>query len=141
MAGGGEEREGGRKIVGGVAFAPDALIEGLDDGVRLAEGLAKAEREDEFAVGEVGNDLADAPLARSRNAIGPGFGQGLGEGFETAGGAGDDGDGVMTSEKICVWVEFHGRESITALGRAGKRRAAEKKWSCTRCIGVARLHI
>ena len=61
----------GSKLVGCVAFGPGVLVEGLDDGVGLAErggeGLAEAEGEDDLAVGEVGDDLADAPLARGRD--------------------------------------------------------------------------
>ncbi len=62
-AGGLEEGEGGVEVVGGVALGPAILVEGLDDGVLLAEGLAEAEAEDDLAVGEVADDLADAPLA------------------------------------------------------------------------------
>ena len=68
VAGGLEEGQGGFELVGCVAFGPGVLVEGLDDGVGLVErggeGLAQAEGEDDLAVGEVGDDLADAPLAR-----------------------------------------------------------------------------
>ena len=58
VAGGLEEGEGGLELVGAVALGPGFLVEGLDDGVGLAErggeGLAEAEGEDDLAVGEVG---------------------------------------------------------------------------------------
>ena len=62
-----EEREGRLDGVDGVAVGPGLLVEWLDDVVGLVgwggEGLAEAEAEDGFGVGEVGDDVGDAPLA------------------------------------------------------------------------------
>jgi hypothetical protein len=52
-ADGGEDVECGLGVEGGVAVRPAVLVEGLDDVVRLGEGLAEAEGEDDFGVGEV----------------------------------------------------------------------------------------
>ena len=57
------------KVVGLVAFTPTILVEGLGDGVGLigfsCEGLSEAEGEDDLAVSEVRNDVADASFPRS----------------------------------------------------------------------------
>jgi hypothetical protein len=107
VARGGEECECGGEVVGGVALGPHLLVEGLDDGVLFAEGLAEAEAEDEFAVGEVGDDLADAPLAGGGRRVGLGGGEGLGDSAEMVSGRGDDGNGVSTFEEFSVRVEVH----------------------------------
>ena len=68
-----EERESRLDGVDGVAVGPGLLIEGLDDVVGLVgwggEGLAEAEAEDGFGVGEVGDDVGDAPLARRGRGV------------------------------------------------------------------------
>jgi hypothetical protein len=103
-----EEGETGFKVVGGVAFAPGFLVEGLDDGVGLVElgceGLAEAEAEDDLAVSQVGDDFADAPLARGRGSIDLGSGQAGSEGLETLGGGGQDGDRVLSVKVLGVGV-------------------------------------
>ena len=43
----------------------------------------------------MGDDVADAPLARGRGSIDLGFGEAGGEGLEASGGGGEDGDGVL----------------------------------------------
>jgi len=100
VAGGLEEGERGFELVGCVAFGPGVLVEGLDDGVRLiergCESLAEAEGEDDLAVGEVGDDVADAPLAWGRRSINLGTGEIGGEGLETLGGGGENRDRVLT---------------------------------------------
>jgi len=108
MAGGLEERERGIEIVGGVTFGPEILIERLDDGVGLAgrggEGLAETEGEDDFAVGEVRGDLADAPLVGGRLGDDLGAGKAGGDGVETLGRRGQDGDGVLAVKITGVGV-------------------------------------
>jgi hypothetical protein len=100
VAGGLEESERGLEVVGCVAFGPGVLVEGLNDGVGLGEcggkGLAEAEGEDDFAVGEVGDDVTDAPLTWRGGSIDLGFGETGGEGLEALGGGGEDGDGLLT---------------------------------------------
>jgi len=100
VAGGLEEGERGFELVGGGAFGPGVLVEGLDDVVGLVErggeGLAETEGEDDFAVGQVGGDLADAPLAWDGVGVDLGGGEVRGEGVETLRGGGEDGDGVLT---------------------------------------------
>jgi len=87
VAGGLEEREGGFEVIGAVALGPGLLVEGLDDGVgligRSREGLAEAEGEDELAVGEMGGDLADAPLVGRGTGVDLCACEGSGEGVET----------------------------------------------------------
>jgi hypothetical protein len=99
VAGGLEEGERGFELVGCVAFGPGILVEGLDDGVGLVErgceGLTEAEGKDDFAVGEVGDDVADAPLAWGGGNIDLGTGEIGGEGLETFGGGGEDRDWVL----------------------------------------------
>jgi hypothetical protein len=106
-----EEVERRSQIVRGVALGPDFLVEGLDDGVRLAcrrgEGPAQAESEDEFAVGEVGDDLADAPLSWRRSAIDL-LGREISrEGAKPIRSGGEDWDRVLSVEVFGVRVEFH----------------------------------
>ena len=108
VAGGLEESERGLEVVGCVAFGPGVLVEGLDDGVGLGErggeGLAEAEGEDDFAVGEMGDDVADAPLSWGRGCIDLGAGETGGEGLKALGGGGEDGDGLLTVQIAGVRV-------------------------------------
>ena len=104
VAGGGEEGQCGFRSVGGVAFGPGVLVEGLDDGVLLGEGLAEAEGEDELTVGEVGDDLADAPFAGGRGRVELRAGEAGGEGVEALCGGGKDGDGVLAVQAAGVRI-------------------------------------
>jgi hypothetical protein len=108
VAGGLEEGQCGFEVVGSVALGPVVLVEGLDDGVGLiergGEGLAEAEGEDDLAVGEVGGDVGDAPLAGGGRGVDLGFGEVGGEGAEMPGGGGEDGDGVLTVQVAGVRV-------------------------------------
>jgi hypothetical protein len=103
-----EESHCGLELVGAVACGPDVLVEGLDDVVGLAEGggqgLTEAEGEDDFAVGEVGGDLADAPFTRGGVSVDLGGGEVCGEGSEAVGGTAEDGNGVLTVEVAGVWI-------------------------------------
>jgi len=103
-----EESECGLDMVDGVALRPGVLIEGLDDVVGLVglggQGLAEAEREDGFGVGEVGDDVADAPLAGGWRVVDLRAGETGSEGVETLGSAGEDRDGVVAVEVFCVGV-------------------------------------
>jgi hypothetical protein len=103
-----EEGECGFKVVRLVTHRPGVLVEGLDDGVllieRRSEGLAEAEGEDNFAVGEMGGDIADAPSARGRGSIDLGAGEIGGEGAEALRGAGEDRDRVLTIKIAGVGV-------------------------------------
>lgn len=109
VADGVEESERGFEAVDGVTLGPGLLVEGLDDVMRLAgdgggEGLAEAEGEDHLRVGEVGDDVADAPLAGGGWSVDPRVGEMSREGVEALGGAGEDGDGVVAVEILCVGV-------------------------------------
>jgi hypothetical protein len=108
VAGGLEESECGLEVVGCVTFGPGVLVEGLDDGVGLGEGgresLAEAEGEDNLAVGEMGDDVADAPLAGCGGSVDLSAGEAGGEGLETLGSRGEDGDGVLTVQVAGVGV-------------------------------------
>ena len=108
VAGGLEESEAGLEVVGGVAFAPCFLVEGLDDGVRLVEcwgeGLAQSEAEYDLAVGQVSDDFADAPLAGSGGIVDLRAAEAGGEGSEALGGGGQDGDGILTIKEAGVGV-------------------------------------
>jgi hypothetical protein len=101
-AGGFEEGECGLELIGGVAFGPDFLVEGLDDGVGLAErggeGLAEAEGEDHLAVSEVGDDFSNAPFAGRRAGVDLGRREAGGEGVDPLGGCVEDRDWVSAAE-------------------------------------------
>jgi hypothetical protein len=62
-ADGGEGDDGVGRGDGGVVGGPLVLVEGLDDVMIFGEGLAEAEGEDGFAVGEVTEDVAWGPFA------------------------------------------------------------------------------
>jgi hypothetical protein len=108
VASGLEESQRWLEMVGCVTLGPGLLVKGLDDGVGLgergSESLAESEGEDDFAVGEVGDDVADAPLARGGGSIDLSAGETGGEGLEALGGRGEDGDGVLTVEIAGVRV-------------------------------------
>ncbi len=103
-----KEGEGGFEVVDRVALGPGFLVEGLDDVVGLVggggEGLTEAEGEDHLGVGEVGDDVADAPFAGGGRVVDLGAGETGGEGVEALGGAGEDRDGVAAAEVLCVGV-------------------------------------
>jgi len=112
----GEDGEGGDEVVGGVALAPDCLVEGLDHGVGFSrlgcEGLAEAVGEDEFAVCEVGDDFAEAPLAGGGGVLDLRWGEAGGEFGDGCGGTEENGDGVPqvsigVGEVFGVGVELH----------------------------------
>lgn len=108
VADGVEESERGFELVDGVALGPGVLVEGLDDVVGLVgsggEGLAETEGEDHLCVGEVGDDVADAPFAGGGWSVDLRAGEMSREGVEALGGAGEDRDGVVAVEVLCVGV-------------------------------------
>jgi hypothetical protein len=107
VARGVEESEGWFEVVDGVALGPCFLVEGLDDRGGFAgcgEGLAEAKGEDHLGVGEVGDDVADAPFAGLGRSVGFGGGEAAGEGVDTLGGAGEDWDGVAAVQVFGVGV-------------------------------------
>jgi hypothetical protein len=108
VTGGLKEDDGGGEVVGGVALSPGVLIEGLDGWMGFAEGLAKAEAEDDFAIGKVRDDFADAPLAGGWRLIELGLGERREELMEVAGGGFEDGERLLGVEKFCVGIEVHG---------------------------------
>jgi hypothetical protein len=102
-----EESEGGFEIVDGVALGPGVLVEGLDDmGLSgcCGQGLAETKGEDHLGVGEVSDDIADAPLARRGRSVGFGGGEAAGEGVDTLGGAGEDGDWIAAVQVFGVGI-------------------------------------
>jgi hypothetical protein len=103
-----EESERGLDGVDGVAVAPGFLIEGLDDVVGLVwrggEGLAETESKDGFGVGEVGDDVRDAPLTGGGWGVELRVGEAGGESVEAPGGAGEDGERVLAVKVFCVGV-------------------------------------
>jgi len=103
-----EESERWFDGVDGVTVGPGFLIEGLDDVVGLVgrggEGLAETESEDSFGVGEVGDDVRNAPLAGGGRGVELRVGEPGGEGVETLGGAGQDREGVLAVQVFCVGV-------------------------------------
>lgn len=107
VAGSGEERERRGEVVGGVTPGPVLLVEGLNDGVLFAEGLAETEAEDELAVGEVGDDLADAPFTEGGLCVGLGRGERLGKDAETVCGRSNDREWVSFVEEFGVRIEIH----------------------------------
>lgn len=99
-----EEGQGRGCIVGCVALGPVVLIEGLDDRVVFGERLTEAEGEDEFAVGEVGEDLSDAPFAGGGRLVELRAGEWGGEFAQIFDCGGEDRDGVLAAKKFCVWI-------------------------------------
>ena len=103
-----EESECRLDGVDGVPVSPGFLIEGLDDVVGLVgwggEGLAEAKAEYGFGVGEVGDDVRDAPLAGGGRGVQLRIGEAGGESVEAPGGAGEDGEWVLIVEVFGVWV-------------------------------------
>ena len=98
------EGQGGVEAVGGVALGPALLVEGLDDGVLFAEGLAETEAEDDLTVGQVGGDLADAPFAGLGRSVDLGRREGCGEGAQTVDRCRQDRDRLEVPEELCVRI-------------------------------------
>lgn len=118
LARGAEELERGGQAIGGVARGPGVLVEGLDDGVDLGEGLAEAKAVDEFAVGEVGDDLAGAPLTGG-DGCGDLLWRELANGLvDEARSGGEHGPGILVGEKACIGVESHGNDGSMSFGPA-----------------------
>src|ERR1700743_1041186 len=94
--------------IDGVAVGPGLLVEGLDDVVGVVgwggEGLAEAEAEDGFGVGEVGDDVRDAPLPGGGWGVEVRVGEAGGERVESPGGAGEDREWISVVEVFGVWV-------------------------------------
>ena len=106
---------GGGKVVGGVAVTPAILIEGLERGIVGAQGLAKAPAPDNFCVGEVRHQLAEAPLVLAWGVIDLFGGIGGEELAEMRGGFADDVDRFATFKVVSVWVFFHEDDGSTRL--------------------------
>jgi len=105
--GGAEELERGRQVVGGVVLRPGGLVEGLEErgfAGGCGEGLAEPEAEGELTVGEVGEDLAWAPLARRDGSFDLLRGEGADGLVDQSGCRGEDGAGVVGAELDGVWV-------------------------------------
>ncbi len=99
--------EGGGAIVDRVDLRPSLLVEGLDDRVGSGESLAEPEAEGDFAVGQVGDDLAGGPFARCGSGLHhPGI-QACEQARVAAGGRLEHRHGIGAGEKACVGVEFH----------------------------------
>lgn len=104
-----KERECGGQIVVRIVLGPGVLIERLDEDLGLAllragEGLAQAEAEGNFAVGQVGDDLADTPLTGRDRRLDLLGGEAAGGLMEETRGGGEYGAGVLTAERFSVGV-------------------------------------
>lgn len=101
--------EGGEGLLGGdagVVFGPAVLVEGLEDVVFFSEGLAEAEGEGDFAVGEMREDCGGSPFAGCWSDGEMFRADGVGEGFQRGGGLGEDLlDGAVV-EEAGVRIEF-----------------------------------
>ena len=115
LAGGAEELKRRGQGVDGVTRGPGVLVEGLNDGVGLGQGLSQAEAVDELAVGEVGDDLARAPLAGSNGRGDLLRGEAADRLVDEARRGGEDGAGVLIAEKAGVGVEGHGDDGTMSL--------------------------
>lgn len=96
----------GVKIVGGVVFAPQVLIEGLNGDGRVREALPQAKAPCDFAVGEMDEDFTDGPFARR-----PGLMRAIGgDAFEIVGELdgrfAEYGERVVSAEEGGVGVHF-----------------------------------
>lgn len=126
LAGGAEELERGGQAVDGIACSPGVLVEGLDNGIDLGEGQAEAEAVDEFAVGEVGDDLAGAPLTGGdgrgdllRGELAYGL-------VDEAGRGGEDGAGVLIGEEAGIGIEGHDDDGSMSFGLPTRRSTDER---------------
>ena len=114
-ADGGEHGKGSSDIGFGIGGGPGVLIERLDHVMGFGSGLPEAHGEGDFGIGEMGEDLAWAPLAFGARAIDGGLV--LGDGIvQLLRGSGDDGEGILEAEEVCVGVH---RASIAKKGRSG----------------------
>ena len=98
---------GGGEVVGGVAIAPAILIEGLERWIVCGERLAKAPAPDDLGVGEVGHQLAKAPLLLARGAVDLFRSVGGEELAEACGCLADDVNGVVAVKVMRVRILFH----------------------------------
>jgi hypothetical protein len=137
VAGGPEEGQCGVEIVGGVARGPGLLIEGADERMFLAEGLAQAKAEDEFAVGKVGDDLADAPLPRSGGTVDLRAGERGGERGEVVGGGNKNGNWFLTGQEFLVGVQLHGETVSRRYGRSLAKNAEILRKNAWHLMSVA----
>ena len=104
-----DHREGAERGVGvedWVVDGPSILIEGLNDVVRLGQGLAEADGEDDFGVGEMADDFAGVPLVGSGLAFDALPAQVVDYLREAAGGFVDGVEGVALSQKGRVWIHI-----------------------------------
>lgn len=116
VAGGVKEHHGRGEVVGCVTVGPDALVKWLDLGLIFAEGLAEAEAEDDLAVGEVRDDLSDAPLSGRGRVLKLCFGERGEELMQGAGGGIQNWQGLSAIEEFSVRIEFH-EETVSRLKR------------------------
>ena len=104
VAGGLVKGQGGVEAVGGVALGPVILVEGLDDGVLFAEGLAESEAENGLAVGEVSEDLADAPFAGFGRAVDLRWRERGRQVAQAVDGRRQNRDRLLVAQELCVWI-------------------------------------
>lgn len=99
----------------------------------FCERLTEAEGEDQFAVGEVGDDLADAPFAGCWRLVDLCAGEMGGEVAEAVGCGGEDGDRVLAVEEFCVWIEFHGETVSRRVGGSARVSVfpTDRKYLCS----------
>ena len=104
LANRGKYVERGLGVVRAVVLCPTLLVEGLDDVIILGEHLAKAEGEDDFAIGEVAEDFAGVPFIGRRFPLEAAGAQG-GDMFPQLFGRGAyHGERIPVSEKLRVGV-------------------------------------
>ena len=115
-ADGREHRERGGRVICSVDFRPLVLIEGLDDVMVLGERLAQTVREDDFAIRQMADDFAYAPLSRRGPLIGAFRAERANGGSELARGCGDHLLRIAVSQMRCVGI--HGQHLTTRILRA-----------------------
>jgi hypothetical protein len=107
VAGGLVEGQGGVEVVGGVAIGPALLIEGLDDGVFFAEGLAEAEAKNSLAVGEMSDDFADAPFIWRGRSVDLRWCESGRKSAQVVDGRRQDRDRLLAAQEFCVRIYVH----------------------------------
>lgn len=108
-----EEGQCGIEIVGAVALGPGILIEGTNERVFQAEGLAETEAEDDLAIGKMGGNLADAPFTRGWRLVDLRARERRSQLVKPVGGRGEDGNRFLAGQESLVGVQFHDVRTVS----------------------------